>query len=990
MTRFKKILLGLLGAATLFTVASIAMAQTSPNYWLISGSYLKPLFSTYGLQLPTLTNKNCLGTDASGHVQNGTCSGGSSSTTQVSSASSPYLTVAQSGSNATITALSVLSLSNNASAGGVNFSSATGTNIQGTLNSLALSQFTGVLSVANGGTATNTLASLTSGSSPNLTVTGGQNVLIGTSTQISLGGNVISSVSTGTSGSIFNIATSTNSLTLNIPFASASNTGQLQGSDWTTFNNKLGSYNVISVNNLLSVSTTTNLATLTVNESPSFTGTLSVTGTSTLATTTITNLTVSGTSTHTGTTTLATTTVNGLLTVSQLGSCTIVNSVSGVFGCNGTSYLTGNQTITLSGDITGSGATSIATTLATVNGNVGSFTNANITVNAKGLITAASNGSGGSGSGVGTTSPFSAGYIPEATGTNVTLSNSNIFQSTSGNIGINSSTPNYLLSVGNNAWIDSSGNSIANNATDTTLHVGLMTVSAAGFNLNYGVGGFLTVSGSTGAVSPVTTVNLSAQVSGVLSVLNGGTGNNAVTASDILFGNGTSPIATSSSFTYASSILTTPAITLSNLTGTQCLTETSGVVSGSGSACTPAGVSSLGLLTGSIALATSTGGNVFTVTTSTSPSLITFNLPGNLINNVSTTTPSGNLFYDTTSTLGSVNTLVEHYPANLINNVSTSSGGSYGYVSTSSVGSVNSLLINFPTSSGGSGNSAWTLGLGDIYNATSTDSVLIGASSTTSPATLFLQGRGQINPFFIASSTGIGLLQVAKNGALSLGTTTNTSLFYAQGTSTNPTLALFTLASSSGQSLFNIDPNGLAILQPTATSTAFQILNPSGQQTLAVDQTATLPGLNVNAGTSTQISSLYVQGTSASSTAPVLVLASSTGATLFDFDSYGHSWTGGTAPTCGTGCSSVTGDDSTFRIVTGSSVTAVTVNFASTWINPKTGVQISPSCVGSDESGGTTTSDPSSTPTSVTINLSAALTTKNLSVQCRGSLNFAN
>lgn len=47
----------------------------------------------------------------------------------------------------------------------------------------------------------------------------------------------------------------------------------------------------------------------------------------------------------------------------------------------------------LTGDVTaGPGSGSQATTLATVNSNVGSFTNASITVNGKGLITAASNG----------------------------------------------------------------------------------------------------------------------------------------------------------------------------------------------------------------------------------------------------------------------------------------------------------------------------------------------------------------------------------------------------------------------------------------------------------------------------------------------------------------------------------------------------------------------------------------------------------------------
>lgn len=56
-------------------------------------------------------------------------------------------------------------------------------------------------------------------------------------------------------------------------------------------------------------------------------------------------------------------------------------------------YLTANQTLTISGDATGSGTTSLALTLATVNSNVGTFGAAAsvpvITVNAKGLITSA-------------------------------------------------------------------------------------------------------------------------------------------------------------------------------------------------------------------------------------------------------------------------------------------------------------------------------------------------------------------------------------------------------------------------------------------------------------------------------------------------------------------------------------------------------------------------------------------------------------------------
>lgn len=52
----------------------------------------------------------------------------------------------------------------------------------------------------------------------------------------------------------------------------------------------------------------------------------------------------------------------------------------------------GSYITALTGDATASGPGSAALTLATVNSNVGSFTNASITVNAKGLITAASSG----------------------------------------------------------------------------------------------------------------------------------------------------------------------------------------------------------------------------------------------------------------------------------------------------------------------------------------------------------------------------------------------------------------------------------------------------------------------------------------------------------------------------------------------------------------------------------------------------------------------
>jgi hypothetical protein len=99
-------------------------------------------------------------------------------------------------------------------------------------------------------------------------------------------------------------------------------------------------------------------------------------------------ITISGDVSGSGTTAISLTLATVNANIGTWNNVT-VNAKGLVTAGNNVAYLTGNQTITLSGDASGAGATAIAVTLATVNANVGTFQG--LTIDAKGRVTAASN-----------------------------------------------------------------------------------------------------------------------------------------------------------------------------------------------------------------------------------------------------------------------------------------------------------------------------------------------------------------------------------------------------------------------------------------------------------------------------------------------------------------------------------------------------------------------------------------------------------------------
>lgn len=148
----------------------------------------------------------------------------------------------------------------------------------------------------------------------------------------------------------------------------------------------------------------------------------------------------------------------------------------------------GNYITALTSDVTASGPGSAAATLATVNGNVGSFTSANITVNGKGLITAASNGVGG----------FSFPFTPE------TLS---------GQAGVSTSTLMRLLSGASTTAFSANSASIGQTASTSISSTGAIKTPAITIG---GLSGLLQGNGASNvtAVTDSTTVGQVLRVTG--------------------------------------------------------------------------------------------------------------------------------------------------------------------------------------------------------------------------------------------------------------------------------------------------------------------------------------------------------------------------------------------------------------------------------------------------------------------------------------------
>jgi len=412
----------------------------------------------------------------------------------------------------------------------------TGAASVGTVTSVAASAGTGISITGSPITTTGTLNITNTAPDQTVALTGaGTTSITGTYPNFTITSNdsatgtvtSVAALTLGTTGTDLSstVATSTTTpvITLNVPTASATNRGALSSADWTTFNNK-GSGTVTSVTGTSPVASsggTTPAISLasgygdTLNPYASKTanyvlaapnGSAGVPAFRAIVANDIPTLNQNTTGTAANITATSNST---LLTLSALSlpysqlSGTVPTWNQNTTGSAAT--LTTARTLAITGDLAytspsfdGSANVTAAGTLATVNTNVGAFTNATITVNGKGLITAASSGTAPVTSVTATTPVVSTG------GTTPVISMPAATTSVSG----------YLTSTD---WT-----TFNNKGSGTVTSVG-GTGTVNGITLT----GTVTTSGNLTLGGTLSNVSLATQVTGNLPVTNLGSGTSA-------------------------------------------------------------------------------------------------------------------------------------------------------------------------------------------------------------------------------------------------------------------------------------------------------------------------------------------------------------------------------------------------------------------------------------------------------------------------------